>query len=202
MAASSRITTGFHRLGIVLSTPFLVAGVVLAFFEWKSPSGPVKAEIPEGASAYQFDEADSDAGEIITAQRFQGFDLPRNWMLIGVPIGPITQDGKEWTKFKLADGREIGIASNDNKKLADIARTFLLDEKRSRHQYTDTDKIEIDGVPIKFLNVFDQYPPTANPWLVKGRDWTLALGSLFAGVAIYVIIWELGWVIRGFSKPT
>lgn len=202
MAAKSQITRGFQRLAIVLSAPFFVAAVVLAFFQWQTPTGPVKEQIPGGALAFQFDEntIDSTVRELLNAQL--GFGLPRNMMLVGLPIGATTQDGKEWTKFKLADGREIGIASTDRNKLETIARTFLLNEKRTRHQYRDTDTIEIEGVPVKFLNFSDQYPPASSPWLVKSYDWSLVLGSLFAAVAICIMIWAIGWVIRGFSRPT
>jgi hypothetical protein len=32
----------------------IVVAVVLAFFEWKVPSGPLKEQLPEGALGYAF----------------------------------------------------------------------------------------------------------------------------------------------------
>lgn len=204
MAANSRIITGFHRLGIVFAFPLFVAAIVLAFLEWKSPSGPVSTKIPEGAFGFQFDENSIDSGvrEILTEQQIQGFSLPRNFMFVGVPVGQTVQDGNEWTKIKLADGREIGIASKDNKQVTTVARTFLLNEKHNRHLYSNTDNIKIDGVAVKFLTFFDQDPPVSSPWLVRSSNWTFAVASLVAAITIYIMIWALGWVIRGFNRPS
>jgi hypothetical protein len=52
MAAKAEITRGFQRLAIVLSAPFFVAAVVLAFFEWQNPTGPVKEQIPGGSTGF------------------------------------------------------------------------------------------------------------------------------------------------------
>src|SRR5215208_6223555 len=38
----SRLTTGFHRMGLVIAIPCMLAGAALARAEWMKPSGPLK----------------------------------------------------------------------------------------------------------------------------------------------------------------
>ena len=113
----SPITIGFHRLGIVLATPLLVVAVVFAFFEWTYPSGPLKEKIPEGAKAYAFGEDGLDvaARRMLAAQRAAGFNLPKDMMLVGLPGETVVLNGVEWKQFRLWDGREIGIATKEQK---------------------------------------------------------------------------------------
>jgi hypothetical protein len=200
----SRITTGFHRLGIVPAVPLFVLAMVTAFLEWKSPSGSLDWQPPVGALAYGFgsDELDYASRQMLDEQRATGLNLPTNMMLVGLPGEIASQDGVEWKKFQLWDGREIGIASNDQKKLDTIARIFLLNEKRNQYQYTDKDDITIDSIRVKFLNFFDQFPPASPPWLVKTHNWMLPLISLGLAAMIYIAMWALGWVVSGFSRPT
>jgi len=91
-----------------------------------------------------------------------------------------------------------GIASTDSKKSDEIARKFLLAEKKAGHQFTD-EPISIDGVRVTYLNPFDQFPPAQSPWLHKQRDWTWALIALCIGFAAYTLMRAIGWVIDGFA---
>lgn len=195
----SRITTGFHRLGIVLATPVLIVALVVA---WKDPSGPLKDKIPEGALAYAFgdNELDIAARRMLAVQRASGLNLPKDMMLVGLPGETAILNDVEWKKFKLWNGREIGIATKEQKKLDTIARVFLLNEMRTQHQYDEKDSIEIDAVPVKFLNHFDQFRPASSPWLVKSHDWVWPLVLFSLAVAIYIVMWALAWVITGFSR--
>lgn len=198
----SQVATGFHRLGIVLATPFLVLALALAFVEWKDPSGPLKEQLPEGTAAYRFGHCDFDAAaqQILSAQRAAGFSLPDNMMLIGQSGETAILNGVEWTKFRLWDGREIGIATKEKKNLSTVARHFLLNEAHTKHPYNDKDNIEIDAAPVKFLNSFEQYPPASPPWLVKTHNWGWPVVSFSLAVVIYIGMWALAWVITGFSQ--
>jgi hypothetical protein len=91
-----------------------------------------------------------------------------------------------------------GIATKEQKKLDTIARVFLLNEMRTQHPYNDKDSIQIDAVPVKFLNPFDQFPPASTPWLAKTHNWILPLALLSIAVAVYIVMWALAWVITGF----
>ena len=69
---------------------------------------------------------------------------------------------------------------------------------RTQHPYNDKDSIQIDAVPVKFLNPFDQFPPASTPWLAKTHNWILPLALLSIAVAVYIVMWALAWVITGF----
>jgi len=200
----SRITIGFHRLGIVLAVPLVVLALGLAVFEWENPSGPLTTQLPKGVLAYSFanNEPDTATQQVIDEQRAAGLNLPNNFMLVGLAGKTIGQDGVKWHQFELWDGREIGIATDDKTKLGDIARKFLLNEKINQHRYTDKDNIEIDTVPVKFLNWLDQALPEPSPWLVNTHQWTWPLIALSLAALIYIAMWALGWVISGFSRAS
>jgi hypothetical protein len=198
----SRVVVGFNRLGIVLGAPFLLIAAVLAFLQWESPTGRTAMKLPEGIGAWVFgDDADEPAKQIMAKQRAAGFDLPAGFMLVGIPTGMARQDGVDWTKFQLPDGRKIGIASTEAKKVKAIAMKFLLREQAAGRALREKDQIEIDGVQVAFLDWGDQDPWVTSPWLVQQHDWTWALICLFLGVGLYLAMRALGWVIDGFLGP-
>src|SRR5262249_52278868 len=126
----SRVSVGFNRLGIVLCVPFLLVAAVLAFLAWQNPTWRIVTDIPEGAIAWSFGDNPKEAAkQLIAKQRAKGFDLPAGYMLVGLPLEAVRKDGVDWTKFRLADGREIGIASTDSKRVDETARKFLLSEQ-------------------------------------------------------------------------
>jgi hypothetical protein len=195
----SRAIVGFNRLGIVLGTPFLMIAAVLAFLQWQNPTGRTATKLPSGVSGYFFgDDAHETANQLMAKQRAAGFDLPAGFMLVGISTGTVRKDRLDWTKFQLPDGREIGIASTEEKKVKEIARKFLLREQAAGRAFSDQDQIEIDGVRVAFLNWGDQDPLVTSPWLVKQHDWTWALICLFLSVGLYLAMRALGWVIDGF----
>jgi len=192
----SRPVVGFNRLGIVLGTPFLLIAAVLAFLQWQNPTG--RTAIPVGAIASPVgDDADEAAKQLMAKQQAAGFDLPGGLILIGIPRGMVGKDGVDWTKFELPDGRKIVIASTEAKKARRIAEAFLLAEQAAGRGFGKEDQIEIDGVRVAFLNASDSLP--AAPWLGKERDWGWPLLSLSLGVAFYIAMCALGWVIEGFG---
>jgi hypothetical protein len=176
-----------------------VGAIALAVLQWQYPTGPLTMIIPEGTISWGFGDDLDDAGkQILDEQRRAGFNVPDGMMIVGLPLGNVRRDDSDWTKLQLSDGREVGIASTDSKQSDEIARKFLLAEKRVGHQSTDKDEPIIDGVRVTYLNPFDQFPPARPPWLHKQRDWTWALVALCLGLAAYITMRAIGWVIDGF----
>jgi hypothetical protein len=196
----SRALVGFHRLGIVLAAPLLVTAVTLAVMQWRAPTGPLTMIVPEGTLAWGFGDDLDDAGkQIMDEQRRAGFNAPDGMMIVGLPLGNVRHENADWTKWLLPDGREIGIASTDSKRSDEIARRFLLAEKKAGRLFTDkTVPVSIDGVQVTYLNLFDRFSPAQSPWLHKQRDWMPALAALCVGFAAYITMCAIGWVIDGF----
>jgi hypothetical protein len=199
----SRVTVGFHRVGIVLAVPLLAAAAIAAVWQWQHPSGPLEMVLPVGSLGYGFgDDADAAAQRVMTDQRRVGFNVPDGMMVVGMPLGTVRHNGTEWTRFQLPDGREIGIASTDSKKIGDIGRDFLLAEAKMGRVFSDKDAINFEGVTVAFLDPWNQDPTVTPPWQHQQRDWTIALLSLCAGLAVYIIMRALGWIINGFvARP-
>ncbi len=198
----SRITVGFHRVGIVLAAPFLVGATIAAVLQWQNPTGAWT--LPAGTLAYRFgDDLDSAAKRIIDQQHGAGYKMPfdDDMMIVGLPLGTVRYNNLDWTRIQLPDGREIGVESTDLKKVSDVAREFLLAEKRANRSFTDKDRINFNGVPVEFLSSFAQSPTLAtSPLQHKERNWTWALLALSAGLAIYVIMRAIGWIVNGFAR--
>jgi hypothetical protein len=58
----SRVTVGFHRVGIVLAVPLLAAAGIAAVWQWQQPTGPLVMVPPVGTLAWGFgDDADAVA---------------------------------------------------------------------------------------------------------------------------------------------
>jgi hypothetical protein len=209
IAPRSRVSVGLHRVGVVLAAPLLAGAAIAAVLQWQSPTGPLVMTPPVGTRGYGFadDELDDAARQIIEQQKQSGyklsgsgFDDPPNLMIVGFPLGAIHYNNADWTKFQLPDGREIGIASTDSGKVSDAARQFLLTEKRGGRSFTDKDRISFNGLPVAFLNPFDQFPPATPPWLHKERNWTWTLLALSAGLMIYLVMRAIGWIVNGFAR--
>ena len=172
---------------------------------WTKVQLPDGREIGIGTTA---PEKISDvARHFLLAEKKAGhpfIDLDR--IIDGVPVAflnpfdqfpPATPPCAVWTKVQLPDGREIGIGTTAPEKISDVARHFLLAEKKAGHPFIDLDRI-IDGVPVAFLNPFDQFPPATPPWQHKEREWMWVVLGLSAGLAIYVVFRATGWIINGF----
>ncbi len=198
MKSGSRLLVGFHRLGIVLATPFLVGAIALAVLQWHVPTGPLAAMIPDGAIMWSF--GDDNAGkQIVDEQRSVGLNVPNGMMVVGLPLGRVRHENADWVQFELSDGRKITIGSTDSKKSNEIARKFLLAEVRAGHKFTEP--IEIDGVRVEFVGLLGAYVPLTpvSAWQHKQRDWTWALVALCFSLAAYILMRAIGWVIDGFA---
>ena len=199
---TSKVAIGFNRLGIVLCVLILFVCTFFASKEWFIPSGRYVTTIPEKAIAWAPDkEQANDVAivELISEQLAAGIEAPKGFLVVGVPLQVEKRNNIDWTKFQLRDGREIGIASTDEKLVRDTAIDFLWQEKAQRRAFTDKDAIEIFGVRVIFLNVFDQFAPTGGPWpKQRQRDWTLSLFLVGLAIALYVLIRLVGWIIDGF----
>jgi hypothetical protein len=208
----SRITVGFHRFGIVSAAPFLVGAAVAAVLQWQNPTGPVT--LPAGTLAYRFgDDLDDAAKRIITQQKNAGYKVAfDDTMIVGVPLRVVRYNNADWTKVQLPDGREIGIASTESNKVSDVARQFLLAERRANRFFTEKDRVRLEGVQVEFLCElqhagsaadvcwFARDPLTTAPLQHKEREWTWALLGLAIGLAIYIVMRAIGWVIDGFAS--
>jgi hypothetical protein len=199
----SRLSTGFHRLGLVLSLPLFIAAAFTGYQQVTEPSGPYVVELPEGAQAWKIPLKNNSERQFIELlmkeQRSVGITAPPDFLVLGVPLGVTRQDGTDWTRYQLYDGREIGIASTDQKAITDTAGNFLYSEKVRAKTYTHKDNIEFDGVRVTFLNPFDQFAPVKNPWpSYRQKDWTVAWLLVAGGIVVYVLLRSIGWVIAGF----
>lgn len=202
----SRVVTGFNRLGIVLTVPLLLLAVSLGVKELIYPSGQMAVQIPHGSMAWKASDriSESDRTAIASMQAKQtamGITVPEGFIFVGMPKEVEHKTDVDWTKFELWDGRVIGIASTTPKTVSDAAVYFLWSEQSRGQNYTDKDQIEFNGTKVTYLNPFDQFPPTKLPWPTARRhDWTMALLSAGAAVAIYLVCWSLGWIIDGFVR--
>lgn len=159
--------------------------------------------MPEGTVAWglgKLDEDDEAFKQILDEQRRKGFNVPDGLMVVGLPLGKVRHENADWMKFQLVDGRKVGIASNDSNKVEEIARKFLLAEKRTGRDFTDNDEpINIDGARVTFLGSW--VPQWAvKPLWYKQREWTWTLLALCAGLASYVAMRAVGWIIDGFGR--
>jgi hypothetical protein len=196
----SRVTVGFHRIGIVLAVPLLAVAAIAAIMQWREPTGPLVTVPPEGTLIFGFgDDADDAAKQAIAAQRRAGMDVPYGMMVVGLPLETVRHDNADWTNFQLPDGRRIGIASTDPKKVGEVARDFLLFEGERGRAFTDKDTVSFEDVPVAFLSPWDEFVPATPPWQHRQRDWSLALLGLGAGLAAYIVMRVTGWVINGFA---
>lgn len=159
MRLGSRVRVGFHRLGFVLAAPLLVTALTLAVMQWREPTGPQTLGIPEGTMAWGFgDDLDQAGKQLMDEQRQAGFDTPDGMMIVGRPQGNVRHGDTDWIRWLLPDGREIGIISMESKRADEIAKDFLLAEKRQRRVFTDkTLPMKISGVRVTYLNLFDQF---------------------------------------------
>lgn len=195
----SRVTVGFHRIGIALAAPLLIGAVVAAVWQWQQPTGPLVMDLPVGTQAWRSDDPDGTVQRVLTAQQRAGFNLPAGMMVVGLPLGTVRHNDVEWTRYQLPDGRVIGIASTDSKEITNVAVGFLLAEVDAGRVFTDKDTLSFQDVRVAYLNDFDQFIPDTPPWQRRQRDWTLALVTLCAGLGGYVIMRALGWIINGFT---
>ena len=95
-------------------------------------------------------------------------------MVLGLSLGQVRHEDSDWTKFLLADGREIGIAPTT--KADETAKNLLLAEKRNGRHFTNKDEpINIDGARVTFLSQLNQFFP-AQPRgctnIVTGRGYS------------------------------
>ncbi len=206
MKRRSRLLVGFHRLGVVLATPFIVGALVLVVLQWHSPTGAQQMDLPDGTIGWDLGEGFDDVGmSLLEEQSRMGFQAPSRWIIVGLPLDRVRHENADWTKWQLPDGREIGIASVDPKQVREVAFKFLLSEKGAGHRLADKDvPIDVDGVRVAYLNFFDQFPPAQPPWMHKQREWIWAIGSLLLGLAVYIGARAIGWVFDGFvtKHPT
>jgi hypothetical protein len=203
----SRVSTGFHRIGLVLSLPVLVAAAYLGYEEAVTPHGSYVVDLPEGVEAWKPDAGSNAqqrvAQELIAEQTRAGIVAPTNFLITGLPLETLRQDGTDWTSYQLRDGRKIKIASTDKNIVLDTATNFLLMEKLRGSAYTQKDKPEFGGVRVAYLGDFDDIPIDDGPWPKhRVRDWTLTLSLAAAGVGIYLIMRSIGWIIDGFLGST
>jgi hypothetical protein len=86
----------------------------------------------------------------------------------------------------------------ESKRADEIAKDFLLAEKRQRRVFTDkTLPMKISGVRVTYLNLFDQFHlPNRRGYI--SSDWTPTLAVLCAAFAAYIIMYAIGWVVDGF----
>jgi len=204
MIKNSRIAVGFNRLGIFLSVPVLLVAAFVSVNEWAHPSGRYVTTIPKGANGWQAERVSADQGAIvqslISEQLAVGIDAPKGIVVVGIPLGVERQDETDWTKYQLRDGREIGVASTDQKVVSDTAFDFLFQEKAQGRAFTDKDTIDLGGVRVRFLNPFDQFRPAKSPWPKQQQhNWTFALLLGGLGAGLYVLARAAGWVIEGFA---
>lgn len=196
---------GFHRLGIILCIPLLLVAAVLAFKEWIEPTGSYHVQLPEGVKGWwhnaQSVHDKAIAAMLIADQKVRGLDAPTGLVVVGIESGVERQDNVEWTKFLLRDGRKIGVASTDKKKVADTAIAFLWNEKERGQPYTDNDRMEFDGVRVAFLDWGDQdMLADGPPWpRHRQRQWFWPLFIALCGTGLYIAIRSVAWIIDGFT---
>ena len=201
----SRVTVGFHRIGIFLAAPFVVAAVVAAVWQWRDPSGRLVLFIPENAVSWKFGEDNTDptAKQIMARERDGGFDLPDGVMLLGVPLGIVRQNDTDWSRYQLPNNEEIDVASTDVKKNQGVLKDFLLAQAKNlsnnKHAFTQNDTLSFEGVPVAVFKTAIEVSDDDSSWYHHQRDWTTALITLCGGPGIYVVMRALRWIVNGFT---
>jgi len=207
----SRITTGFHRLGIVLAVPLLLAALTVAYWEWKDPSGDVQREMLPGTLGVEVKEIDPYSRILLTEQRSAGMRVPRGYVVVGI-IGTkrFEKDGRQVEKrlgadgrtlFTLRDGRVIAIKATNQKELLDCAFDFLWREKKEGHPFSPENAYSGQTCNVSFDNPFDQFAPATWPVVKVYQSIDYFLPLILAGCAagVYILCLALAWVFSGFA---
>jgi hypothetical protein len=214
----SRLTTGFHRIGLVVAVPCLMAAVVMAWAEWESPSGPLK---PFGFPKKVF-VAQQNAD--MPAENRKIFDLLRKDQEAAgvrnepdVIVGRVLKDSTEadpnqpeatrvssdkWTLFLLRDGREVIINSVEFNDVAEATIGFLVEEKKGR-SFKWNDQMEFEGIRAVFADQSKAVSMAKWPFSDRQRqpDWFLAITAALIGIGFYGAMRSIAWVINGFVEP-
>lgn len=200
----SRVTTGFHRLGLVLAVTLLLGALGRAISAWFSNDGPVVAD-PAASSppltvytpkdhwqgAKLFTSKDqTDIRDRIRTKKLESISKQE------MDTGPIrtfafypTQGGQTSTQ-EPAINIFASIAAFERQRggvLSALERPVLV---------RDVFVQEAEGMRYPFLH-----------WthLARGFDWTrMAAAGVIAAFAalIYIVARALGWVIDGFVSRT
>lgn len=218
---ASRISTGFHRLGLVLATPLAVLSFGLLAAQWQTPTGAYKPyPMVEGMLAWKPNKPDQVTRSLIAEQQAVGADAPPDFVIIGkvlrkdkatpgaVPgmFNDLIMETPEWTVIQLRDGRDIAVGTTNENAAFDAAAAFLYQENQAGRRFTDKDIVRPNGVRIAFLNIFDQFQ--TEPWPIarpadapRSIDWFLTALAMGTALVVYLSARALGWIVDGFAKP-
>ncbi|SFM83818.1 hypothetical protein [Methylobacterium pseudosasicola] len=218
---ASRVSTGFHRIGLVLAAPLAVLSLGLLAAQWQNPTGGYKPHVrDEGMMAWKPERSDLITRSLRLKQEEVGAEAPPGFIIIGktlrkekAPTGvqagafnDLVMGVPEWVVFQLRDGREVSIGTTDENVAFNAATDFLYREDQAGRPFTDKDKVSSNGVRIAFLNPFNQFQ--TEPWPIarpadtpRSMDWFLAALAMGAAVTVYLSARALGWIVDGFAKP-
>jgi hypothetical protein len=206
---ASRVVTGFHRLGLLLSAPLLLAAVVVAVFAFVSKDGPVVADGAATESALRIvlaNQASQNVNEMTNEEQIAA--VGRALVSQGAPsiatievdTGPIRTFDFYW-----AFPKKTGQDSLDEKTTTAVLRAIAsLERRRGAVISAGEQPIRVGDVMVRESSA-RQRP--FNDWthLKRGFNWEIAAWAAgLAGFAflIYILARALGWVMDGFiSKP-
>ena len=203
----SRTVIGFHRLGLVLATPLLLAAAVVTIFVCFSNNGPV---VPDPSSqnpsrVVLATQSSSNVNEMSTNELVaaHGRTLIRNGAIekiatIEVDTGPIRTFEFYWPDPRLK-------SAADEKTIQAVLTDITSFERRRGAVISANEQPALVG-DLMVREAGDRRQPY-NSWthLKRAFNWEgllPPLGLVGLALVLYVVARALGWVIDGFvSKP-
>jgi hypothetical protein len=180
-----RVTVGFHRMGLAIGVPFVLAAFAPPLIQLFDPGGP---PVPDPASrpAQRFLVAGEPGASI---DRVDPSLLPES-------------NGKTYgIKFD-TDGRELFLTAQKETMLAAALEDFSAEERRRGKLFQPTD------MPIWIGEVKVEYKPENRmpssymvSHLKRSFDWSMVgLSALLLAAAgfVYAIARAIAWIIEGF----
>jgi hypothetical protein len=185
---TSRIKTGFHRIGIVLAVPLLIAAAVPLIMELYEPTGPFAPDLksaPEQA-VVAWGEPIKSAGSV---------DPRGSWSQF------IPADESRIIRAEVPDNRVLVIDTKDT-KLAGEAINAMHDEERRRGRlFTPSEMPLLIGKVSIYYDSESKMPSYGAAHLRRGFDpFAFTLSAVFLGVGLlaYGAARAIAWILDGF----
>ena len=210
MKSESRVVRGFHRLGLLLAVPLLLAAAGFAVFACFSNGGPVVADPAEPKSTLRIvlaTQTSSDVNKMTneelvaaTGRALVSQGAASTIANIDVEMGPIRT-----FEFYWANPKTPASKPPDEEMVADVLTSITEFERRRGAVISAREQPVLVGDLVVLEAGERKQPYRTWTHLKHGFHWEpvwWAAGLAAFAILIYVISRALGWVIDGFvSKP-
>ncbi len=192
---TSRIVTGFHRLGIVLALPFVLAAIAFCGFAFVSSNGPYVPD-PTAKPKETVLLIGSYAGPNSVLLK-QSFPFKTD---IEFDTGPIR-------KFSIFFKQDMSGTSAKSDEGIGLVLRSVIDFEKQRGAVLRPNELPAQIGAVGFI----EEPPNGRQneylkWthLKRGIDrdqFLYALISLALGIIVFAMARAFGWIMDGFFKP-